>query len=146
MCELKQKIEASFDLLRDPSLLFLRLILAYGFFEPAMNKWSDIDAVASWFRDGLGLPMPLLSAYMAASTEIVGVALLTLGLFVRFISIPLIIVMIVAITTVHLQNGFSAADNGFEIPFYYMLMLIVLLAHGGGKIGIDYFISKNKNC
>jgi putative oxidoreductase len=52
--------------------------------------------------------------------------------------------MIVAIVTVHLPHGFSSGDNGFEIPLYYMLMLLVLVAHGGGKFSIDYFISKEK--
>ena len=31
------------------SLLFARLTIAYGFYEPAMNKWNGIDNVASWF-------------------------------------------------------------------------------------------------
>ena len=33
----------------------------------------------------------------------------------------LMIVMLVAIFTVHIGNGFAAGDNGFEIPFYYLL-------------------------
>lgn len=35
----------------DLSLLLVRLILAYGFYEPAMSKWRDINAVASWFGE-----------------------------------------------------------------------------------------------
>lgn len=31
------------------SLLMARLVIAYGFYEPAMQKWSDISSVASWF-------------------------------------------------------------------------------------------------
>ena len=124
------------------SLLFLRLILAYGFYEPAMNKWNDIGAVASWF-ESMGLPLPTLQAYMAASTESAGVVLLTLGLFTRLISIPLMVVMVVAVVTVHLPNGFSSGDNGFEIPLYYFLMLFVLVAHGAGKFSIDAFMHRN---
>ena len=124
------------------SLLFLRLILAYGFYEPAMNKWNDISAVATWF-ESMGLPLPTLQAYMAASTESAGVVLLTLGLFTRLISIPLMVVMVVAVVTVHLPNGFSSADNGFEIPLYYFLMLFVLVAHGAGKLSIDAFMHRN---
>lgn len=123
------------------SLLLLRLLLAYGFYSPAMHKWDDIDAVAAWFGT-LGIPMPLLNAYLAASTELAGVILLTLGLFTRLISIPLIIVMIVAITTVHLGHGFNAGDNGFEIPLYYMLMLFVLVTHGGGNFSIDRLLQE----
>lgn len=144
MRNLLEKAEAILNKGQDISLLFVRLILAYGFYGPMMGKWSDMGAVAKWFGEDLGLPFPLLNAYMAASTEALGVALLTLGLGVRFISLPLMVVMVVAITTVHLGNGFSAGDNGFEIPLYYMLMLFVLAAHGGGKWGIDGLMAKKK--
>ena len=126
------------------ALLFARLAVAYGFYEPAMMKWSGIDNVAAWFGT-MGIPFPLLNAYMAASAEAAGVVLLTLGFLTRLISIPLIIVMIVAIVTVHLPHGFSAGDNGFEIPLYYMLFLFTFLTHGAGSISLDRFIFKNKD-
>lgn len=121
------------------SLLFARLTLAYGFFGPAMNKWSDISSVANWFGT-LGIPLPTLSAYLAAGTELLGVVLLTLGLFTRLISLPLIVVMIVAITTVHLAHGFSAGENGFEIPLYYMLFLAIFASFGAGKFSLDHLL------
>ncbi len=135
--------EPLLDKMQSLSLLFLRLILAYGFYEPAMMKWKDISSVAEWFGS-MGIPLPTLNAYMAASTELAGVVLLTLGLMTRLISIPLIVVMIVAITTVHLSNGFSSGNNGFEIPLYYMLMLLVLVAHGAGKFSVDHFLANKK--
>jgi len=121
------------------SLLFARLAVAYGFYDPAMQKWSDISAVATWFGS-IGIPFPTLNAYMAASTEFIGVVLLTLGLFTRLISIPLMIIMVVAITTVHLVNGFSAGDNGFEIPLYYMMFLAIFASFGAGKLSLDYLL------
>jgi len=121
------------------ALLFARVTVAYGFYEPAMMKWKDISSVAEWFGS-MGIPFPTLNAYMAASTEVLGVVLLTLGLLTRAISIPLIIIMIVAIITVHLPNGFSAGNNGFEIPFYYMLFLLIFLSHGAGKFSLDRLI------
>jgi len=126
------------------SLLFARLIVAYGFYEPAMMKWGDINSVAEWFGS-MGMPFPTLNAYMAASTEAVGVVLLTLGLFTRLISIPLIVVMIVAILTVHLANGFSAGANGFEIPLYYMIFLMLFVSHGAGKFSLDRVIFGERN-
>ncbi|WP_201352670.1 HvfX family Cu-binding RiPP maturation protein [Hydrogenimonas urashimensis] len=122
--------------LKSPSLLFMRLILAHGFYEPAMMKWNDIAAVSEWFAS-LGMPMPTLNAYMAAATELIGVVLLTLGFMTRFIALPLIVVMVVAIATVHLPHGFSAGNNGFEIPLYYMIMLFALMAHGAGRFSLD---------
>lgn len=132
------------EYLKSLSLLFARLIVAYGFYEPAMMKWSDISAIAEWFGS-IGIPLPTLNAYMAASTEALGVLLLTLGLFTRAISIPLMVVMIVAIITVHLPHGFNAGDNGFEIPLYYMLFLFIFLSHGAGKYSLDRVIFGDKN-
>ncbi len=130
--------------LQSAALLVARLVIAYGFYEPAMNKWADIDAVALWFSS-MGIPMPLLNAYMAASTELLGVVLLTLGFLTRLISLPLIVVMIVAIVTVHLPNGFSAGDNGFEIPLYYMLFLSIFVSCGAGKFSLDRKIFGDKS-
>ncbi len=145
MLMLKEKIERILEGGKDASLLFVRLILAYGFYEPAKSKWSDIDATAKWFANSLHMPFPTLNAYMAASTEALGVALLVLGLCVRFISLPLMVVMVVAITTVHLSSGFSAGNNGYEIPLYYLFMLFVLVTNGGGKYGIDGILSAKKD-
>ena len=123
-----------------PPLIF-RLILAYGFYEPATQKWSNIQGVIEWFTS-LGYPAPALNAYMAASTESLGVVLLLLGLGIRFITIPLMVIMVVAITTVHLPNGFSCGKNGWEIPFYYFFMLFSLLVTGAGCISLDALLKK----
>lgn len=122
-------------------LLFIRLILAYGFYLPARMKWSNISGIAEWF-DSMNYPFPSLNAYLAAGTEALGVILLTLGLATRIITIPLMFVMIIAILTVHLGNGFDAGDNGMEIPLYYLVMLFSLFILGSGKYSIDYLIRK----
>jgi putative oxidoreductase len=119
--------------------LLARLAVAYGFLDPALRKWADMGAISEWFAF-MGIPFPTLNAYMAASTELLGVILLTLGLFTRLISVPLLVVMVVAIMTVHLAHGFSAGDNGFEIPLYYMLFLLIFASHGAGKFSLDYFL------
>ncbi|GIT98831.1 DoxX family protein [Sulfurovum sp. TSL1] len=124
---------------RDIALLLARLTIAYGFYNPAMQKWSDISSVGEWFGT-LGIPLPALNAYLAASTELLGVVLLTLGLFTRLISLPLIVMMVVAIVTVHIGHGFSAGDNGFEIPLYYILFLALFASFGAGKFSLDHLL------
>lgn len=128
--------------LKDFPPLFFRLILAYGFYEPAMNKVKNFDSIIEWFDKGLGLPFPIVNAYLATATELVGVVLLLLGLCTRFISIPLMVVMIVAITTVHLEHGYACSKNGFEVPFYYFFMLFSLLVTGAGSVSVDALIKK----
>lgn len=138
-CPMYHKVSSLLNPLNILSLLAVRLILAYGFYEPAVRKWSDIGSVAEWFGE-MGIPFPLINAYMAASTELLGVILLTLGLFTRLISIPLMVVMVVAIVTVHLGSGFSAVEGGFEIPLYYLILLFVLVSFGAGKASLDHFL------
>lgn len=122
-------------------LLLIRFILAYGFYNPAKMKWNDINAIGEWFGS-IGVPAPYLNAYLAASTEALGVLLLILGLGTRLISIPLMVTMVVAIVTVHLENGFEAGQNGFEIPLYYLIMLFTLFVFGPGKASLDEWIEK----
>lgn len=138
MCNLfKEKVQQLDSL----ALFFLRLVLAYGFYEPAMNKVKNVSGIAEWFAS-MNFPLPLLNAYLATATELAGIFLLVLGLGTRIISIPLMFVMLVAIFTVHIGNGFAAGDNGFEIPFYYLIMLFTLMVFGAGKYSIDYLIRK----
>ena len=91
-----------------PSLA-LRLYLAPVFWTAGMNKLAAFSDTIAWFgADGLGLPFPTLMASLATATELSGAVLLTLGLFTRWISIPLIITMLVAIFAVHWPNGWQA--------------------------------------
>ncbi|MFZ9956350.1 MAG: DoxX family protein [Flavobacteriales bacterium] len=128
---------------KDLPLLAMRLVLAYGFYMPAKSKWEDIHSIGEWF-ESMNYPLPYFNAYLAAGTEALGVVLLLLGLGTRLISIPLIITMIVAIVSVHWENGLEGgSNNGFEIPLYYMLF--ALLINGGGKWSADYLIDKKIN-
>ncbi len=138
------KYASAVEKLKDLSPLIFRLILAYGFLEPAWNKLQDVHAIGDWFAS-MDLPAPYAQAWMATITECLGIILLTLGLGTRIIAVPLIVTMLVAIKTVHWDNGFAAGNNGFEIPFYYALMLLSLIFTGSGKISLDYVLSKNSN-
>ena len=147
---------------QDLPLLLVRIILAYTFIGPAILKLSDISATAQFF-EYLGIPLPTLNAYMAAGTELVGAVLLTLGLMTRFISLPLLVIMFVAIATVHGVNGFNVItpdiswddayvngelvkgtlvvlQNGYELVLYYIAMLLVLVTKGAGRFSLDFLI------
>ena len=95
--------------------LALRLYLVPIFWMAGTKKLSDIESTAEWFGNpdwGLGLPFPEFMAWAASLTEAGGAILLFFGLAVRWISIPLLITMIVAAVTVHLQNGWLAIAEG----------------------------------
>ncbi len=97
--------------------LALRLYLAPLFWMAGMNKVNGFEGTVGWFGNpdwGLGLPFPTLLAGLATATEVGGAILLVFGLGVRWISIPLMITMLVAIFSVHWGHGWQTiADAKF---------------------------------
>ena len=96
--------------------LLLRLYLAPIFWEAGYRKYSHFEATAQWFGGGLGLPFPQVMAFLATAAELVGAVCLLFGLATRWISIPLMVTMVVAMVTVHWQYGWAAiapAGGGF---------------------------------
>jgi len=122
-------------------LLVVRWILAYGFTMPALLKLNDMSETVKWF-DTMSIPFPLLSAYLVSGIEALGIVLLILGLFTRYVAVLLSFVMMGAIFFVHISHGFSVADNGVEIPLYYLLFLMNLASFGAGKYSLDRAIFK----
>jgi len=97
--------------------LALRLYLAPIFWMAGLSKYNSFEDTAAWFGNadwGLGLPFPTLMAFLATSTELAGGIMLLFGFGVRWISIPLMFTMIIAIFSVHWVNGWQAiADAKF---------------------------------
>jgi putative oxidoreductase len=98
--------------------LALRLFLAPVLWLAGTQKIAGMEHTIEWFGNadwGLGLPYPSLLAHLAAYTEAIGALLLLLGLATRWISIPLMFTMVVAIFTVHWDHGWAAiADSSAE--------------------------------
>lgn len=99
--------------------LALRLYLAAVFWTAGTNKMKGFDGVVEWFGNtewGLGLPAPFLMAFLATATEVIGAIMLLVGLGVRWVSLPLLATMLVAMATVHWQHGWQAVADG-KSPF-----------------------------
>ena len=124
---------------KNPALLLARWMVAYGFTMPALMKVHDIEATGRWFAS-VGIPFASVMGVVVSSIEVAGIILLTLGLLTRFISVLLGCVMLGAIFFVHLPHGFSVGNNGFEIPLYYLLFLMIFATFGPGKYSLDHFI------
>ena len=98
--------------------LALRLYLVPVFWMAGTQKIAGMENTIEWFGNndwGPGLPLPWLMAHLAAYTEAIGALLLLLGLATRWISIPLMVTMLVAIFAVHWEHGWPAiADSSVE--------------------------------
>ena len=100
--------------------LALRLYLAPVFWMAGTQKLGNMESTIEWFGNpdwGLGLPFPTLLAWLATLTEAGGAVLLVLGIAVRWVSMPLMITMLVAMFTVHWQNGWLAIAEGSQSLF-----------------------------
>ncbi len=124
---------------RNIVLLLARLVLAYGFSLPALMKIQHMEETRVWF-ESVGIPFAGFTAYLVSGLETVGIILLILGLFTRQIAVLLSFVMLGAITFVHWQHGYASANNGFEIPFYYFLFLMIFASFGPGKYSLDQLL------
>jgi uncharacterized membrane protein YphA (DoxX/SURF4 family) len=98
--------------------LAIRVYLAPVFYMAGIQKYNDFDNTVQWFGNtdwGLGMPIPWLMAFLATAAELVGAFLLAFGFATRWISIPLMITMIVAMVSVHWHNGWLAIATGSGI-------------------------------
>ena len=112
-------INSIFDKLRvldflGPLALRLYLVPA-GAHKIDFSTFMPYESTVSWFGNpewGLGLPLPTLMAFLAGWTEVLGAIFLLIGFGVRWISVPLMITMLVAIFSVHISNGWLAISSG----------------------------------
>lgn len=91
--------------------LALRLYLAPVMLQSGWNKYVGFEGTTRWFEHSLGLPLPELMAGLAVGTELIGGVLLIIGLGVRLVSVPLMVVMLVAAFMVHWNNGWLVLSD-----------------------------------
>jgi putative oxidoreductase len=132
----------------------LRLIVGYGFLAHGLAKWSKGPDNFAGILHATGVPLPHLMAWVTIGTEIViGVAFLV-GAFVSLVSIPGIILLAVAIFTVHLPYGFSSiklisVENGraqfgppgYECDLLYIACMVALVLIGPSPWSVDRYRS-----
>ncbi len=141
-----------------PNLL-LRLILGFGFAAHGCAKLSRGPSNFGEILSHIGVPFPYITAWMTLLTELLGGISLMLGAFVIPISLPLMIVTLTAMFTVHFQYGFltiklkgvTAAGvefgpPGYEMSLLYAVGLLALVLGGSGRFSVDnLLLSKFKH-
>ena len=126
-----------------PALL-TRLLVGYFFVETGWGKIHNLEAFATRFAQW-GIPHPAFNAALSAYTEFLGGALTILGLGMRFVSIPMIINMIVAILTVKLKNV-GGLDDFVELDEpLYALSFVWLFFSGAGWLSVDGLFKRALN-
>jgi putative oxidoreductase len=88
------------------------------------------------FFQSIGLPGPL--AYLTIAAEILGGALLILGLWTRWVSLALVPVLLGAAWFGHWSNGFffNAPNGGWEYPAFWAVVMLALAFLGNGAFAL----------
>jgi putative oxidoreductase len=88
------------------------------------------------FLGQIGMPAPNVLAPVVAAVELLGGLALVLGLFTRWVAVPLAIVMLVAAVAVHLKQGFFL-PNGYEYTLVLLAANVSLFLAGSGELALD---------
>jgi putative oxidoreductase len=122
---------------RDVALLGLRGVVAAVFVFHGSQKlfgWFGgygLEGTAGWM-EGLGIPLPMLSALLAGAAEFFGGLALASGFFARLAALPMLFTMGVAMATAH--SGFDAAAGGIEYPLTLAVVLAAIAIQGPGRL------------
>lgn len=128
----------------EASTLILRVILGITFFVHGLVKFQGgIENTVGWF-DSIGLPGFL--AYGVALVEMIGGALLVLGLGSRIVSALLTLLMIGATVKVKLAAGFLGNGQmaGYELDLALMAMAVFIAINGSKMFALDQIIFKGQ--
>jgi putative oxidoreductase len=122
--------------LQSLGLLAIRVVLGIVFVGHGADKLGDLSGTEQMFN-GLGIPAPALMAPLVAFTEVIGGALLIVGLLTPLAGAALAIDMLVAFLTVHAGKGFFVADGGYELVMLLGFASIGVAATGAGRLSLD---------
>jgi putative oxidoreductase len=126
----------------DVGLLVLRLVLGVIFVAHGAQKLfgsfggPGLKGTAG-FHKQLGIKPPYLMAVLAGLAEFIGGVLVAVGFLTPLAALALIVVMIVAVLTVHLKNGFFNTNGGYEFNLALAGMALTLLIVGAGAYSLD---------
>ena len=99
-----------------------------------------LEGTGQWM-ESIGLAPGFLMALLAGSAEFFGGIFLLLGLLTRPTAVVLAGTMVVAIFSVHFENGLFMSNNGYEFALALLAASISVAFSGSGKIAIDNTIS-----
>jgi putative oxidoreductase len=133
----------------------IRLIVGYGFMQHGYAKLTKGPEAFAVILHALGVPSPHLMAWLTILIELFGGLAVLLGAFVPLASLPMAVILLVAVFTVHLPYGFSSikikavtaagaqfGPPGYECDLLYLACLATLLLGGSGPLSIDGLVKR----
>jgi len=136
------------------ALLPLRLMVGFGFAAHGYAKLSRGPENFAIILAAIGVPQPHLMAWITSLLELFGGMSIMAGAFIIPLSLPLAVIMLTALFSVHLQYGFSSirlkavtasgaefGPIGYELNLLYIAGLLTLALAGAGKLSVDHYLA-----
>lgn len=139
---------------RDLALALTRVILAFVMTAHGAQKlfgWFGgygFDGTMNFFTTTIGLPYML--GVLIILTETIGMLALAAGLFSRLLAGATIVIMLGAIFSLHLSNGFfmnwggTMAGEGYEYHLIMIGLALPTVIQGGGIFSLDQLLFRRK--
>ena len=122
-------------------LLVCRLYWGGLFVSTGFGKLTHLALTAQRFADW-HIPAPYPNAVAAGTTELVCGSLLVLGAASRIVTVPLIVTMIVAYRTAHIDEVTDLYTFVTAPPFLHLFTCTLVLLFGPGAFSIDYLVGR----
>ena len=129
--------------------LIIRLMVGVVFVSEGLQKFIFPMLRGAGRFEGIGLPAPEFLGYFVGSFEVLCGTLVLLGLFTRLASIPLLVIMTVALLTtkleIFMEKGFWIMMHAARTDWAMWLGSLFLLFSGGGRWSLDKRWFSNHN-
>ncbi|MFI0445861.1 DoxX family protein [Actinomadura sp. 6N118] len=127
-----------FPFLPDIGLLIGRVALGVLFIAHGWQKLTDTGhAGVTKMFEGIGIPLPSVSATFATWVELLGGIALIAGLLVPVAGVLLAVNMAGAFWYVHMDKGFFADKGGYEFVMVLGAAALTLAFTGAGRLSLD---------
>jgi len=119
--------------------LLARITVGVLFMSTGWGKVHHLDKVAQFFAE-LHIPAPAFQATLVSYVELLGGALVLIGLGTRLAALPLIASMVVALITAKSGEIHGLPDLFGLVEWTYLALLAWLALAGAGRISLDQWL------
>jgi putative oxidoreductase len=131
------------DARRELAFEIARIFLGFALFAQGIYFVGHVGDVRELLaRGGVNLDFTLavaLSHYVALA-HLAGGFMLMLGVATRLAAAIQVPVLLGAVFLVHLREGLFGASQGLQLSVLVLVMLLLCVAHGGGKLSLDEYL------
>ncbi len=130
---------------QSPTTMLIRLMVGAVFLSEGLQKFLFPGVRGAGRFKKIGLPEPEFLGNLVGGLEILCGLLILLGLLTRIATVPLIIIMVVALTSTKMEilaeKGFWEMAHAARTDWAMLLGSIFLLMKGAGRWSLDKMIT-----